>query len=43
MLFYPQCFGFLSVVFDGFVDGGTDAQPRIIPFLPRSAQVHMNG
>lgn len=43
MLFYPQCFGFLSVVFDGFVKEGTEATPKIIPFLPRRAQVHMNG
>lgn len=43
MIFYPQCFGFLSVVFDGFVDEGTEASPKIIPFLPTSASVHMNG
>lgn len=42
-VYYPQCFGFLSVVFDGFVEEGTDARPKIIPFLPRSATVHMNG
>lgn len=43
MLFYPMCFGFLSVVFDGFSEEGTDANPKIVPFLPRSASVHMNG
>jgi hypothetical protein len=43
VLFYPNCFGFLSVVFDGFTAEGTDASPKIIPFLPRSASVHMNG
>jgi len=43
VIFYPQCFGFLSVVFDGFTVEGTDATPKIIPFLPRTATVHMNG
>lgn len=43
MLYFPNCFGFLSVVFDGFTAAGTEATPQIIPFLPRSAAVHMNG
>src|SRR5215213_252554 len=41
--FYPQCFGFLSVVFDGFAKAGTEANPQIVPILPREAAVHMNG
>lgn len=40
-LYYPNCFGFLSAVFDGFGAGESTAQ--IIPFLPRSATVHLNG
>jgi hypothetical protein len=40
-LYYPNCFGFLSAVFDGF--GGDNSAPQIIPFLPRQATVHLNG
>jgi hypothetical protein len=41
LIFFPNCFGILSIVFDGF--GGDDSNPRIVPFLPRRATVHLNG
>lgn len=40
-IFFPQCFGFLSAVLDGF--GGGNSSPQVIPFLPRHASVLLNG
>lgn len=40
-VYYPQCFGSLSVVFDDFKTDNTKVVP--IEFFPRNATVHLNG